>query len=499
MTNSPQVIMQAILSLESKLDLSHPSWWHNNISLWPIYRNELARLLAKKEGYTDNTIAPSFIPNIIISILYIPVLAFKYFMANLGSKKKKNTCLIVIHTDEESQIRQHYRKLVEACENNGFFIIFLYKRALTLQNSFYWANVPMIFVIKLVAYLSASAHKSKHYQLCRQIEDQWDHQLCPMPILSHKRFHAISNAVFWLSSYYDKCIKKENVKLIFQSCYYDTAGYALNLSARRACIPCVDLQHGVAGVLNPAYGQWSLIPATGYHFLPKWFWCWHKSDQQAINDWSQSVKQFHDSLLGGYSCSHFKREYLSTMARDIKTRANSRKILLVSLQIDLTGNEDLSVLETLIREAGANQFFWLFRMHPRMKKIPSNFVRISHNLGSQNYDSEYSTALPLTELFSISDWHLTHSSATAIQAADFGLPSIIWSFAGKSYLQDQFCGNEAFFTNDPKKIQNLLTKPAPKLKPRLHDSSEKMLKIILQDAKLLRIAKHNDTLCQNNV
>src|SRR5262249_5108569 len=60
--------------------------------------------------------------------------------------------------------------------------------------------------------------------------------------------------------------------------YYSLDGMAFNLACREAGVVSADIQHGVEGDLNAAYGQWSRLPATGYALLPNLFWCWTEGD-----------------------------------------------------------------------------------------------------------------------------------------------------------------------------------------------------------------------------
>lgn len=258
--------------------------------------------------------------------------------------------------------------------------------------------------------------------------------------------HALSGkirAVLLLAGWFGHVFKRRRPKAIFAVSYYGVVGYAVSLAARRCGVPAIDVQHGVAGHLHMAYGNWSQPPKGGYDLLPRGFWTWSSDDaavieasfrdgqHRAIAAGHPYVEAWRSGLLPGAAQSRLDIE-------KIKGEVGARINVLVTLQPGLIGDENLAVIADAMRFSEA--FHWWLRLHPMALDDVGVVESYLREAGLTNYNINDATRLPLYAVIEACDAHMTHSSSTVIEAAMFGLPSIVWSDYGAAYFDAQISG-----------------------------------------------------------
>jgi hypothetical protein len=88
-------------------------------------------------------------------------------------------------------------------------------------------------------------------------------------------------------------------------------------------------------------------------------------------------------------------------------------------------------LRELIAEAGNRFTFWV---RPIRSCCPSERPSAPSSAARATTSSTFRADLPLHALIPLIDAHLTHSSSTAIEAAQFGVPSVITTSYGAELL-----------------------------------------------------------------
>jgi hypothetical protein len=237
-------------------------------------------------------------------------------------------------------------------------------------------------------------------------------------------------------------------RLVFVVSYYNLDGMALALACRKRGICLVDIQHGVQGVLHPAYGRMPPAPPEGFDLVPHRFWVWSEEEFQAIAQWGGSDRQ-HAAVVGGNVwLDHWLRGE-GRLARDADARvrelcARTSRVprVLVTLQWGLSDAEQNDPLAALIRAAGERCVFWI-RIHPVM--LPERAAIERHYAQFSNawvFVAE-ATDLPLYALLRHADVHLTHSSSTVIEAQLFGVRSVVMSRYGAEIYPRQISDGTA--------------------------------------------------------
>lgn len=233
---------------------------------------------------------------------------------------------------------------------------------------------------------------------------------------------------------YARRLAKVMPRLAFVVSYYSLEGMAFTLACRAVGALVVDIQHGVQGPVHPAYAAWPRPPAGGSHeLLPDRFWVWSESERDVIDRWAAGSS--HAAIVGDNPWLDVWRSGSEwpgvgaavRAAEELRRRSAARPVVLVTLQFGLDDREQLNPLRELIAEAGKRFTFWV-RLHPVM--LPER-ESVRAKLGrAGDFELDLPSDLPLPALISLIDAHVTHSSSTAIEAAQFGVPSVITTSYG---------------------------------------------------------------------
>ena len=230
---------------------------------------------------------------------------------------------------------------------------------------------------------------------------------------------------------YGRMLRRTRPRLAFVVGFYGVEGMAFVLACRACGIPVVDIQHGVQGDMHPAYAAWP-APKRGraHALLPDRFWVWSGWERDVIGRWADGTD--HAAVIGGNPWMDVWQEgspwpgagAALSAARALRQRAAERAVVLVTLQYGLNASEQLAPLAALLREAGDRFAVWV-RLHPIMLDRREQIRVLLAAAGVCELD--LATDLPLQALLPCADVHLTHSSSTVIEAAQFGLQSVLTS------------------------------------------------------------------------
>ncbi len=269
------------------------------------------------------------------------------------------------------------------------------------------------------------------------------------PVLSEQRIIAAAARILSMAAVYERILSKVSPRLAFIVDYYNPSGMAFVLACRRRGIRAVDIQHGVQGELNPAYGRFPNSPINGFDLVPHSFWVWSEVEAQSIRNWAGNAGA-HRVVVGGNpwldvwlaGCSQFVIE-ADQVVREMHAAAGGRKIALVTLQWGLSDAEQILPLLEIIRHAGEGWLWWV-RKHPVMV-VRGETVHSDLCQESGRVVIDKPSELPLYALLRHVDVHLTHSSTTVIEAANFGVASLVTGQLGVELFPDHIKNGTAKF------------------------------------------------------
>jgi hypothetical protein len=212
--------------------------------------------------------------------------------------------------------------------------------------------------------------------------------------------------------------------------------FALHLACRRRGIPSVELQHGTQGPLHGQYASWNRVPEEGYDLLPHVFWCWDEESARTINEWSARCRPRHQAVVTGVPwfdyCASVPPEQVDPELAARLRRPGGRKRGLITLQPPEKVSTDGKLIPDFVLEALERigpAWSWWIRLHPTM---PADLGPLRSLLQGRAVEADLEAAndIPLYFLLRGTDLHLTHSSATVMDARLLGVSSVVWSDLG---------------------------------------------------------------------
>lgn len=237
---------------------------------------------------------------------------------------------------------------------------------------------------------------------------------------------------------WNKILEKVNPNIIYQLCYYSPAMLGLNIVAHHKGIPTVDMQHGPQGQYHLAYGSWKEVPNEGYEALPDKFFTWDEVSTKYIKEWTCNTSKHSVVCTGNPWVEKWKRGDFKSSEYDWP-----KNIILYTLQ---PIGEPLEPYLLKAIKNTRNKWNWWLRLHPRQLE---ELEEVRHKLSRYGIGNSVNitdaTNLPLPEILIHTKVHITKFSGCAIEAFEFGVPSILLDERGKDYFSDylEYGGMEA--------------------------------------------------------
>lgn len=257
-----------------------------------------------------------------------------------------------------------------------------------------------------------------------------------------------------VAAFYRRQLARIRPRLAFVVGYYGLEPMAFVLACREAGVLVTDIQHGVQGLMHPAYAAWPQPAHADRHaLLPDRFWVWSDWEREVIDQWARGTR--HAAVVGGNPWDDVWQEGsdwpgVATAlegAGRLLQRAAGRPVVLVTLQYGLSHEEQLGPLLALVRATTSQFSFWI-RLHPAMLERREEVRALL--AGDAHCELDDPTDLPLPALLKHASVHLTHSSTTVIEAAQAGLRSVVTSAYGAELFEQLFAAGVARLeTGDP--------------------------------------------------
>lgn len=253
-------------------------------------------------------------------------------------------------------------------------------------------------------------------------------------------------------SFYVKQLTMLEPSLVLIVSFYSDRAMALIYACNKMNITTADIQHGVQGDLHAAYSSWQSIPAKGYNTLPNHFLVWSEDEKESIMKWAENCPAHTAKIIGNL----FQEKWLLKSdvlickfdgeVDDIVKRMKATKNILFTLQYGI--HYDDWIFELIAHTQ--KHFNWLIRLHPLLKDKQS-LKSLEDKLKQfqiTNFELLKSTELPLYSLLRNVNLHVTHSSSTVIEAANFKIKTILVSNYGAELFESQIRDDMACLIND---------------------------------------------------
>lgn len=232
-------------------------------------------------------------------------------------------------------------------------------------------------------------------------------------------FRRTASRIYILSKVFERYLRITLPEKIFAVCYYEEYCMALLIAAKRLNIPYYDLQHGIQGSEHFAYSNFKNIPSKGYATLPDYFLCWDEESANNINNWGGKN---HKAIVIGNPWLLYYNKFLSQ--NSIK-KADAILFTAQPYQDPLP-----SVVLSFLKIVSKTHKI-IVRLHPRMTEEAKKLEElILENEIPVDMDLVEASHCPLPQLLSRSVMHATISSSVVMEAADYGIGSLVFDEIG---------------------------------------------------------------------
>ena len=240
-----------------------------------------------------------------------------------------------------------------------------------------------------------------------------------------------------LAGFFEKKMDRLQPQMVFLVPYNGYSGRALTSVANRRGIQTVDIQHGVQGEYHPAYAAFDHIPDQNFTTIARTFFTWTYFETEIINRWAAKRTDTQVLTVGNLFQHLFTSENRISRHFDDHFSAvyhefQGKQFVLISLIWDFYLPDDVQYL----LENAPDDLVFLIRFHPSTTNRERVVVRkILKSLGRKNYEFDHATNLPIHVLLRNVDLNVTTHSSTVIEAAEFGVHSIVTDMIGKLYYE----------------------------------------------------------------
>lgn len=233
---------------------------------------------------------------------------------------------------------------------------------------------------------------------------------------------------------YKRVLQTLQPKVIWTYCYYDNSVMSLIRAANQLNINTVEYQHSNQSDEHFAYAKWQSIDDYS-EFFPKTFWLWNKKEVDRVSDNFSGTKFKPLVFAGGNVSTLLKRE-------DFKS---SELVPSNGILVSLQGSWIPGFLEDFI--ANDKKHIWYFRLHPRYPEDRIQLAEMKKKFPDK-LEIELANSLSLFELLKKVNVNVTDYSGTALEAYEFGIPSIIVGSLGKKVYQEQIMEGHFLYACD---------------------------------------------------
>lgn len=225
-----------------------------------------------------------------------------------------------------------------------------------------------------------------------------------------------------LSAYFWVRLTIGDYRGVLICCSYSKVPTALAVACRWRGLPCVEIQHGVAGGGHIAYESWHSIPATPVLPFPTAFLCWDEADKQLMRNW---VPRIHLEAVGHpftYFCLNMFNA-ATPEGKDFDEFLGDASFIVIAT-LGYESPDDAS-LQSMLRayQMTSNWAKWIFRLHPLHRHQPT--IDVVVRAGIEFRSIMFASQLPLPIVLQRCSAHVTAISSSALEASYFGVPTIM--------------------------------------------------------------------------
>ena len=428
-----RVIINEMVKLEQKG--IKDKFYYKSVNYWPAIRIRVSMSIIEKRYYYLTSKYKNFkeLLNIFKLFRYYQNTAIRIDKLFITSDNYK----IDVDGKKYDRVLEHY---ITKCKKNkhSYAELNLTTGYLTYgnQNKVIYSIKGSITLIKLITIIVCNINPIRNKNLLmgvRAIEKKI-REINSNFKMNYKSAYKHITFLRLLQNKFTKLLKLFHIKEIYQATYYDPLGLSINAAASRLNILTNCVQHGGQSRYNPAFGQWTNLPPSGYGMLPDTFLCWDKYSANNIKEWA-SKNDHHTAKVVGYKWAEMWKngDLKYTGTGNIESLADGKMNILYTMQ------PSIGLLPSIISDM-INHFQkkinWWFRLHPRQLKTKVNRDLLNSYADCDNIFISKASNEPLPAIMSIVDLHITSFSSCVYEAMAFNIPTIFIDKMGQDYFDD---------------------------------------------------------------
>ena len=261
-------------------------------------------------------------------------------------------------------------------------------------------------------------------------------------------------------------------KAVFLAGYDEELSMALIAACKPLEINTIDVQQHAFGTYHGMYTHWMSMPDSGYRLLPDYFWCWSSSDVQNIQDGKASGHGAPRPVIGGNLwLTKWLTDDSMMPGKNAESYLNKLDLSQKRILVSLSNTEDC-VGDNLIEaiQQSPPDWHWWVRVYPGNDRKIEEVSSLFADLNISNVEVSIPSKIPVYRLLKYVNWHVCERSSVAIEALQYGVPSIIIHPSGREqYFQHIMDGYFAYKENPPEIVEQIEKEPS------LVDKAEKYI------------------------
>jgi len=430
-------VMELVNSLEKRYPVH--TWHSGGIDFWPLIRRTIFNHLRKKKITTvKDTSKKSILPK-------APLLLGSYLRSFFLSKSSFIFSGNIAHRVDfkaysynrfadplmdQLQIDGNNSLLIETTKTS-FLPKGVYRkdRYFLIENAIQWLNLVLRFRKKLV-----QVKPSDFTEYSCFLQELIDLDSGFKKKLSTKKLDVIVARMSLYKKFATMLLKRVKPRAVLALSYYGEWNLSLLAAAHSLKIPTFDIQHALMYPKQCAYNNFVNIPKGGYNSMPDYFWTWGDYEAELVNEWAGKTSR-HKALPWGNPWINAYRSGQTPYKGSIDSYLDPKKELIL-YTLGNRGEQFPEYLVNFIKTNNDSYQFW-FRMHPRQIQFKNDIERQLKEFGIDNLvNLEEASSLPLPEILNHSNVHISLMSSVVIEAAYFGVHSLVLHADGKVYFEN---------------------------------------------------------------
>lgn len=429
--------------IESNFDVSKLEW--GGINFWPIIRRQIQTDLTYKNAEQSEFVNKNSEFGIIKK--YFLWLKFYYYTFLITINKYKYSIkadlLFNGYTTALYKININNKFFNQYIDPYYEFLKFSFKsEKIILNEEMKQFNKEMYYPCKIIDEKNFKKRAFLEFKLKSSTAKFKSESAALMPLIKQINNHILLNYdylpinktifeqvedILTYYSIYSKIFNASKVKIFISEGGYDNQTMGAFMACKKNNIRSIEIQHGM--INGSVYAPYKSKIAS--EILPEYLWLWNQNDFNYITTNNISGLNFYQPInLGNLWVYRCINNEFNALSKTINFELLNKQIIVITLQPSFKLSDELC--NFINNSLG---YYFIVKRHPNNSQDEIESIKLKFKSIS-NFTLIESEEIQLIDLLKISILHITHSSASAIEALNVGVSSIIYDNYGKELFKE---------------------------------------------------------------